>query len=124
MRRAILFIIGAIFISSLSFAQNSNDNSSAASINFEEKVHDFGTIEENSDGTCTFSFKNSGNEPLVITEVITSCGCTDPDYPDRPIMPGEKNQIEIAYDTSKLGNINEQIIVRSNCGRRDDDSED
>lgn len=115
MTKAILSTLAAILISLSSFGQAEGDQPSAASIHFEEKVHDFGNIDQYSDGTCSFSFKNKGNEPLVITKVITSCGCTVPEYPQHPIMPGQEGQINVNYDTSKLGSINNQIVIRSNA---------
>jgi outer membrane biosynthesis protein TonB len=115
MTKAIFSTLAAVLISIISFAQTGADQPSAASIQFEEKVHDFGTLEQYSDGSCSFTFKNKGNEPLVITKVITSCGCTVPDYPQRPIMPGQESQINVTYDTSKLGSINNQIVIRSNA---------
>ncbi|MFW6019774.1 MAG: DUF1573 domain-containing protein [Bacteroidales bacterium] len=99
---------------SLAIAQNSNNENSAAHIEFEEEVYDFGTIKQYSDASCTFTFKNTGDSPLVITKVITSCGCTAPDYPKSPIMPNQEGEIQVTYDSGKLGSINNQIVVRTN----------
>ncbi|MGM0612142.1 MAG: DUF1573 domain-containing protein [Bacteroidota bacterium] len=114
MNRLLVTFSMLFLFASLSVAQSSNEESSAAHIDFEEKVYDFGTIKQHSDATCEFTFKNTGNSPLVITKVITSCGCTAPDYPKSPIMPDEEGQIQVTYDSGKLGSINNQIIVRTN----------
>ena len=47
---------------------------------------------------CTFVFKNIGDAPLIIKQVITSCGCTTRTFTEEPVMPGEKGQINITYD--------------------------
>lgn len=112
--KRIAFIFSFIFmISAVAIPQASTDGGGAAKIAFDKEVHDYGTIQQYADATCVFEFKNTGNQPLVITKVITSCGCTVPDYPKKPVMPGQTGQIQVTYDSSKLGDINNQIVVRS-----------
>ncbi|MCF8218810.1 MAG: DUF1573 domain-containing protein [Bacteroidales bacterium] len=114
MKRILGIFVMLFLFASLSVAQSSSKESKAAQIDFEEKVYDFGTIEQYSDATCEFTFKNTGKSPLVITKVITSCGCTVPDYPKSPIMPNQEGQIQVTYDSGKVGSINNQIVVRTN----------
>ena len=59
-------------------------------------------------------FKNTGTEPLIISGAKGSCGCTVPNWPKEPIMPGESSQIEIRYDTKRVGGINKTVTVTSN----------
>lgn len=70
-----------------------------AQIVFEPSVHDFGTISE-IDGSVSHTFTgiNRGDKPVVIIEVITSCGCTVPQFSKQPIRPGEKTSIKITYN--------------------------
>ena len=114
MKRLLVTFSMLCLFATLAVAQSSNEKSSAAQIDFEKKVYDFGTIEQNSDATCEFTFKNKGDSPLVITNVVTSCGCTAPEYPKKPVMPNQKEKIQVTYDSGKLGKINNQIIVRTN----------
>ena len=65
-------------------------------------------------GEFHFWFTNDGNEPLIITMVKTSCGCLVPYYPKEPIMPGERNEIKIKYDTYRVGPINKTATVQTN----------
>lgn len=60
---------------------------------------DFGTIRE-ADGPVshTFTGENTGDRPLVILDVVTSCGCTVPDFSKRPILPGQKADIGVRFD--------------------------
>jgi len=90
-------------------------SSSGAEITFEEDVIDYGTITENADGVRTFKFKNTGNEPLIISNAKGSCGCTVPTWPKKPINPGESGEIEVKYATSRIGPINKSITITSNA---------
>jgi len=54
-------------------------------IEFSKEVHDYGNIKYGGEPNCTFEFKNTGNEPLIITNAKGSCGCTVPDWPKGPI---------------------------------------
>ena len=86
-----------------------------AILDFETEVIDYGTIAQHSDGMRTFTFTNTGNAPLIISEVKTSCGCTVPAYSKEAILPGSEGQLEIVYDTKKLGNFSKTITVISNA---------
>ena len=87
----------------------------AAIIDFETDIVDYGTIEQNSNGTRLFILTNKGNAPLIITKVKTRCGCTVPSYPKEPIPPGEQAQLEIHYDTKRLGSFSKTVTVFSNA---------
>ena len=86
-----------------------------AIINFETEVIDYGTIAQNSDGMRLFTFTNTGDAPLIISKVKTSCGCTVPSYSKEAILPGSEGQLEIKYDTKKLGSFSKTITVTSNA---------
>ena len=85
-----------------------------AKIEFETEVIDYGQIEKGSDGIRTFVFTNTGDEPLIINRVYSSCGCTIPEKPEAPIAPGEKGEIKVKYDTKRVGPIRKTITVYSN----------
>lgn len=87
----------------------------AAIISFEAETVDYGTIKQNSDGVRTFTFTNNGNAPLIISDVKSSCGCTVPGYSKTPIMPGEKGEITVSYDTKRVGAFSKTITVSSNA---------
>ena len=84
-------------------------------IAFDYLVHDYGTIYEGDPGTCEFTFKNTGKEPLVLSNVYSSCGCTVPDWPKDPIMPGKTSTIKVKYNTARAGGINKTVTVLSNA---------
>lgn len=113
MKKIILSLAFIIALSGLSIAQQNTSN--GPKIKFNKKVHNYGTIEHQSDGSCTFEFTNTGDQPLALSTVRSSCGCTVPKWPRKPIMPGEKGKIKVTYDTRRLGPINKQVTVRSNA---------
>lgn len=75
---------------------------------------DYGEVEFGGNGERIFRFKNEGKDPLIITNAQGSCGCTVPDWPKEPIMPGQEGQIKIKYDTKRAGAINKQVTITTN----------
>ncbi|MGB0838567.1 MAG: DUF1573 domain-containing protein [Chitinophagales bacterium] len=83
---------------------------------FTNESHDFGTVEEGPKIKHQFPFKNVGKEPLIISNVKASCGCTTPDWSKEPIMPGEESVITAIYNTSKrIGPFNKSVTITSNA---------
>jgi hypothetical protein len=107
-----------ICFTTASFSQQGSQNvidSDAPEISFEKLTHDYGTIHAGGDGNCEFKFTNTGKQPLIITTVRASCGCTVPSYPRDPIMPGQSSAIKVRYDTNRQGVIMKQVTVVSNA---------
>ncbi|HXP52789.1 MAG TPA: DUF1573 domain-containing protein [Bacteroidia bacterium] len=84
-------------------------------MSFEGKEHDFGTIEQDANGTFLFMFTNTGKEPLVIKEAHGSCGCTVPRWPHNPVNPGQKDTIKVTYDTHRVGAFTKTVTITSNA---------
>jgi len=82
-------------------------------IKFESLEHNYGTITQGANGDCEFIFTNTGTEPLTLTNVRSSCGCTVPNWPKEPIAPGAKSAIKVHYDTQRVGPISKTITVTS-----------
>lgn len=104
-------LIIVLLCSSVGFAQK------AAKIEFKAKDNtiDYGTIsKKNDDGLRSFEFTNTGNAPLIISNVLSTCGCTVPTKPDAPIMPGKTGKIEVKYSMIP-GPIRKTITVESNA---------
>ena len=83
-------------------------------IEFDSTTIDYGTIENGSNGERVFSFTNTGNADLIITNVKSSCGCTIPKKPENPIAPGESSEIVVRYDTNRVGPFRKTITVSTN----------
>jgi ribosomal protein L19 len=89
--------------------------SSNAEITFTKELHDFGTISKGDNGTVEFSFKNSGKDPLIISNAQGSCGCTVPVWPKEPIAPGASSNIKVTYDTKRVGAFTKTVTITSNA---------
>lgn len=86
-------------------------------IQFDNERHDFGEIEQGSKHEYEFTFTNVGKEPLIITTVDASCGCTIPDWPEEPVMPGETNSVKVIYDSTgkPVGTFDKKVTIYSNA---------
>lgn len=102
-----------LFVLFAAVAQAQNDKGSV--IEFEVNSHDFGDLEQGAKVEYVFKFKNTGTEPLVLTEVLTTCGCTAPKWNKEPVAPGATGEIKIMFNSEgKMGRQNKTITVVSN----------
>lgn len=81
---------------------------------FDKTEVDYGKIEQGSEPLRVFTFKNTGTEPLIISNAQGSCGCTVPTYPKEPIMPGQSSKIEVRYDTQRIGGFTKSVTLTTN----------
>ncbi len=82
---------------------------------FEKSEHDFGTIEQGTPQETVFTFTNTGNAPLIITDARSSCGCTVPEYPkNTPIAPGEKGELLVKFNGSGQNQVTKTVTVTAN----------
>ena len=91
--------------------------SAQAVITFQKTTHDFGHFTEDKPVSYKFVFENTGNEPLVIQQAISSCGCTVANFTKSPIKPGEKGKINVTYNgKGKMpGRFKKVITIRTNA---------
>ncbi len=106
-------IVFFLFVSCLALGLQAQEK--MAKIEFKSETVDYGEIAQGSDGVRVFEFTNTGNAPLIISQVSSSCGCTIPKKPDGPILPGKTGSIEVKYDTNRVGFIRKAITVTSNA---------
>ncbi len=110
MMKKILFTL-MLLVSCIASAQ------AQAKIKFDKLTHDFGTFAESENvQSCTFTFTNNGDKPLVINQAVASCGCTVPKYTKTPVQPGEKGTISVTYNGRGRfpGHFKKTITVRTN----------
>lgn len=82
---------------------------------FEETEFDFGTVQEGEKVKHTYKFKNTGKEPLIISDAKGSCGCTVPSKPTEPIAPGKTGEIVVEFNSQgKAGNRNQKVTLTAN----------
>ncbi|MBA6153294.1 DUF1573 domain-containing protein [Gelidibacter maritimus] len=106
-------LIAFLFVGMLSISAFAQEK--VAKIEFKTDVIDYGTVEKGSDGVRVFEFTNTGNAPLIITRVNSTCGCTVPKKPEGPILPGQTGEIQVKYDTQRVNPIRKTITVLSNA---------
>ena len=106
-------IVLILFVGLLGFGLTAQEN--GAKINFKTETVDYGEVAKGSDGVRVFEFTNTGTLPLVITDVTSTCGCTIPEKPEDPILPGKTGEIKVKYDTNRVGPIRKTITVYSNA---------
>lgn len=83
-------------------------------LKFEETTYDFGTIKESDQPVVhEYEFVNTADEPVAVLSVSTECGCTHPEYPVKPLAPGEKGKIKVTFTPAgQGGEVNKDIKVR------------
>jgi len=112
---AALLAVASVTLMSFSAAAVSGklaDAYNAAKINWEKESHDFGEIPQGKPVSVEFSFTNSGDEPLLITDITTSCGCTAPEYEKAPIVPGRSSKVKVTYNAIAMGAFTKTITVK------------
>lgn len=112
-----LFFLSLFAVMALGYAnaQNEAENASEGPVmTFESMVLDYGEIDQGSDPLRVAKFTNTGTEPLIISNARGSCGCTVPEWPKDPIMPGESAEIKVRYDTKRIGMINKTVKISAN----------
>lgn len=87
---------------------------SAQSISFDKTTWEYGDIKQGSDGNRVFTVKNTGDKPLILSQVKASCGCTVPSWSKEPIAPGKTAEIKVGYNTAKAGSFRKMVTVFSN----------
>ncbi len=88
---------------------------SGKEIFFEETIHNYGEILEDSDGTWSFTFKNLGDSAIIINRVRSTCGCTVPAWPRQPVEPGASGEITVEYNTAQTGTFLKSVYVYSSA---------
>ena len=76
-----------------------------------ETTHDFGKINQNDPAVATFTIKNNGTAPVLMTTAKSSCGCTVAEYTKEPIKPGESGIVKATYNTARLGAFTKTVTV-------------
>lgn len=88
----------------------SGEKGTGAIITFEKDEVDFGKIKEGVIINHSFSFKNTGDADLLVTNAKASCGCTIPEYDKRPVPPGGTGKIKIRFDSKGRPGINQKYV--------------
>lgn len=93
---------------------------SKTSISFDKMEHDYGNVKPESDNETYFIIKNTGNKPLIIENVEASCGCTTPEKPEKPILPGKSDKMKVSFHPKpgQVGAVEKKVTVTANTEPR------
>ena len=81
-------------------------------VKFNTEKHDFGKIKQGKPVVYYFEINNVGDKPLVVENVSSPCGCTVPEKPQKPIMPGKKDKIKVEYNAAAMGPFTKDLTVK------------
>jgi hypothetical protein len=114
-----IMMIAALVVATIAVSAQSTTTASKNGpvLTWDKSTHDFGNMVNGDVAEHTFKFTNTGNEPLVITNVQVSCGCTTPKgWPRDPVMPGGSGELTVAFNsTGKMGAQTKPVIIVSNA---------
>lgn len=113
---ALALVLGApVLTMAQAPAAAATEKKSGAVMTPDEPRYEFGTINQGDIVEHVFTFRNTGTEPLVVTNVGVSCGCTTPEYTKDPVLPGKTGKITARFNsTGKMGQQNKVLTVSSN----------
>lgn len=98
---------------------SSSDTGQLGTIEFEETAYDFGTVKEGAIVDHVFKFKNSGDAPVILSQVSASCGCTTPDYTKEPVLPGKEGEIKVSFNSQgQVGQQQKIVTISSNASNK------
>lgn len=106
--RKLFLILGFLSFVAVVNAQNSIDEL----IKFDNESHAFGKVKKGIPVSFEFNFTNPTRKPLIIEDATAECGCTKPEYPQKPIMPGKKGTIKVTYDAKEGGTFTKKVTVK------------
>lgn len=95
-------------------AEQLKEANASTTMTVDKEVHDFGTLVYESENQCKFTITNTGQKPLVIDNVKASCGCTTPIKPEKPILPGKSDVIEVGFKPNTNGDVEKTVTITAN----------
>jgi hypothetical protein len=108
-------LVVLLLFGSTAFAQPDAPSTEGPMIRFEEETHDFGDLMQGGDASVVFKFSNPGTAELVISDVKKACGCTTPTWDGKTILPGGESEIDVRYDSNRIGGFNKTVTITSNA---------
>ena len=111
MKKKTLGGILATFIAIVGFMSM---NIAIGEFKFEKETHDFGSIPHNKPASYNFKFSNTGDAPIIISEVKPSCGCSVAEFTKTPVKPGEAGTVSVTYNAAAKGPFTKQFTIKSN----------
>lgn len=111
MKKFAVLMLTLIFGMQFIVAQDKPVEKATKWYSWNETTHDFGKIKQNDPASVTFTVKNAGQGPLIITAAKSSCGCTIAEYTKEPIKPGESGVVKATYNSARVGPFTKTVTV-------------
>jgi hypothetical protein len=122
MKKSLTVILSLLLFCGVSFSQTdkkakeTTKGTAEPEFKFEVEEYNFGTVKQGDKVEYEFRFTNAGTEPLIISNVQSTCGCTVPDWPKEPIQKNETKSIKVIFNSAgKMGLQNRPITIFSNA---------
>lgn len=109
------FFAVAILLVCVGVVSQAQTSSNTPAFQWVSEVYEFGNIPQGIPAVATFEFVNNGKEALIITDVQKTCGCTNTEWPQEPVLPGQKGVIKATYNAANEGAFTKAITVNSNA---------
>ncbi len=106
--KKILLLCATFAIATISFSQTKTEEA----VKYNAEKFDFGKIKQGVPAICFFEITNNTKKPLVIESATASCGCTVPEYPKEPVMPGKSAKIKVQYNAASVGIFNKDVYIK------------
>lgn len=114
MKKILTICLALLLTAGFAYAKKSKSEGTG-SIKFTETVWDFGTIKNDRPAVHEFEFTNNGDGNLVIVDATAECGCTRPEWPEKPIAPGKKGKVKVSYNPiGRPGSFEKTVTVKTN----------
>lgn len=114
MKKILTICLALLLTAGFAYAKKSKSEGTG-SIKFAETVWDFGTIKNDRPAVHEFEFTNNGDGNLVIVDATAECGCTRPEWPEKPIAPGKKGKVKVSYNPiGRPGSFEKTVTVKTN----------
>lgn len=110
--KRLLFVFGALFLFAAVTAFTIDNT---PEFKFDKETHDFGKIPQGKPVSVDFKFTNIGDEPLIITNIESVCGCTVPKYTKTPVLKGQSGTITVTYNAAAVAPFSKGLTIRSNA---------
>lgn len=115
MKTILLSLACLLAFSSMAQSNTKPVGGTGPQISVDKEVLDYGTIQKSADGNRTFVVTNTGDKPLIISNCQGSCGCTVPKCETAPILPGKTSNVNVHYDTERVGPFTKTVTIASNA---------
>ena len=115
MKKLLMIMMAVALVSGLAVAKKKSAEGGTPKIEFTEKVWDFGTIKHDRPAVHEFEFENIGDGNLVIVDATAECGCTRPEWPEKPIAPGKKGKVKVSFNPiGRPGSFEKTVTIITN----------